>query len=91
MEHLKTLLNLLDNDQLLIIFEKVVRAKSVTTWPEQPGDQEKKIRLQQIYAQIIEVGFERRLAEELQRCAAVVQGRLKELAPNGIMPSTDHL
>lgn len=90
MEHLLDLLKLLDNDQLLAIFEKVVRAKCVVTWPEQPGDEEKKARMQQIAVQIVGVGFERRLANELQQRADGVRMKLKAIAPNGILPSADH-
>jgi hypothetical protein len=86
-EHLLDLLNLLDNDQLLTIFEKVVRAKNVVTWPEQPGDDERRARLQQISVQIVGVGFERRLANELQQRADGVRAKLKAVAPNGILPS----
>ena len=87
MELVLTLLGLLDKSQFLVLYEKVVLKKSVVTWPEAPGDEEKKARLEQLYLLMSGVGFERNLVNELQRSASAVRSQLKRQAPNGILPS----
>lgn len=39
------ILKLLDNEQLLSLFEKVVRERSIVTWPTDPKDEEEKALL----------------------------------------------
>lgn len=91
MECVLILLNLLSDEELLTLFAKVTRAQNVVRWPEQPGDEAKKAQVRQLHVQILAVGFDRGLARELQECVARTRANLKALAPNGILPSADHL
>jgi hypothetical protein len=88
---MELILHLLTNEQLLDLFEKVTCERVTITWPIRPEEERKQQQLNLIRALILNIGYDRGLANDLQERA--IQSRLKlesiTRKTGGILPPED--
>lgn len=73
------LLKLLDNEQLLSLFEKVVRERTIVKWPADPKDDQERVLLKDLHALILSAGFDRNLASDQSLRDQAVRDKLEQL------------
>jgi hypothetical protein len=73
------LLKLLNSDEFLVLFEKVVRERNMRVWPVPADAEEKQVALKQLHGVILSAGFDRGLASALQESEQKVREQLGDL------------
>lgn len=76
---IELILKLLDNEQLLSLFEKVVRERTIVAWPTDPKHEEEKALLKQLHAVLLSAGFDRLLAGALSERDQAVRAKIEQL------------
>ncbi len=73
------ILSLLDDEQLLRLYEKVERKRLMVVWPAPPDEEEQKALLKDLHMHLLSAGYDRHLAQVLNERDQQVRRQIAEL------------
>jgi hypothetical protein len=76
---IEALLKLLNDDEFLTLYGKLVRERSRTVWPTPPNEGEIKAQLKQLHGMLLSAGVDRGLGSALLEREAEVREQLADL------------